>query len=162
MTSSTSPTQIRAIAKAQSSLLIVIAFAIALMAVSTTVNLISHAPDRQTMLLIKMGLLFTSLVLAVVQVVEVVRLCLALGDGWATVLFALLMFIPCVSLLTLLILNSRATTRLKQAGIRVGLLGAKSADLANYQIDVAATPCRACGEPVAVGVQTCPMCGATV
>jgi len=37
------------------------------------------------------------------------------------------MFIPLVSLITLLLLNSRATTALRAAGYRVGLLGASKA-----------------------------------
>jgi hypothetical protein len=45
------------------------------------------------------------------------------------VLCTLLMVIPLVSMLTLLILNQKATKILKNAGIRVGLMGAQKADL---------------------------------
>ena len=42
----------------------------------------------------------------------------------AKIVLVILMFIPLVNLITLLILNSRATSRLRQAGYKVGLLGA--------------------------------------
>lgn len=42
------------------------------------------------------------------------------------VLASLAQFIPLVSLLVLLVVNQRATKTLKGAGIRVGLLGARS------------------------------------
>lgn len=45
------------------------------------------------------------------------------------VLLGLLTLVPCVGLLVLLIINSRATSTLQLHGIRVGLLGANSADL---------------------------------
>ena len=50
------------------------------------------------------------------------------SSGWLVA-----MFIPLVSLICLLVLNSRATKVLKQAGIRVGLMGAKVADFAVIQ-----------------------------
>ncbi len=37
---------------------------------------------------------------------------------------AVLLLIPCVGLIALLVLNSQATSELKKAGLRVGLLGA--------------------------------------
>ena len=46
------------------------------------------------------------------------------SSGWLVA-----MFIPLVSLICLPVLNSRATKVLKQAGIRVGLMGAKVTDL---------------------------------
>jgi len=49
---------------------------------------------------------------------------LAKALGHSEILYAILMFIPFVSLIILLILSGKATTRLKEAGIRVGLLGA--------------------------------------
>jgi hypothetical protein len=43
--------------------------------------------------------------------------------GWRVVLFVL-MFIPLINLITLVILNSRATQALRAGGYKVGLLGA--------------------------------------
>jgi hypothetical protein len=45
------------------------------------------------------------------------------------VLCAPLMFIPCVNLLVLLVFNQQATSRLKEAGFKVGLLGANPDDI---------------------------------
>lgn len=45
------------------------------------------------------------------------------------IFIGLLVIIPCINLLILLVVSDRATRHLRAAGIRVGLLGAKSADL---------------------------------
>ena len=63
------------------------------------------------------------LVLAIIGLMK-----LATGMGWSTgvkILIVLLLFIPLISILTLAIVNARATERLKAAGYKVGLLGAK-------------------------------------
>lgn len=53
------------------------------------------------------------------------RLCSGLGYSMAVrVILIVLMFVPLVSLIVLLVLNARATARLRAAGYRVGLLGA--------------------------------------
>jgi hypothetical protein len=55
----------------------------------------------------------------------VVRLCTGMGDSTVTkVLCVVLMFVPLVGLVVLLVLNSRAISRLRAAGYRVGFLGA--------------------------------------
>jgi predicted RNA-binding Zn-ribbon protein involved in translation (DUF1610 family) len=43
-----------------------------------------------------------------------------------TVLLAILLFVPCLGLLVLLVINQAATKKLTQAGIKVGFLGASS------------------------------------
>jgi hypothetical protein len=50
------------------------------------------------------------------------------GTGMGVVL-GILTLIPCVGLIVLLIINSKATGILRKNGVRVGLLGAKMADL---------------------------------
>ncbi|MFC5526838.1 hypothetical protein ACFPPA_13940 [Rhodanobacter ginsengisoli] len=53
------------------------------------------------------------------------RLCTGLGYPMAVrVLLMVLMCVPLVSLIVLLVLNGKATRRLRDAGYRVGLLGA--------------------------------------
>lgn len=53
------------------------------------------------------------------------RLCSSLGySTLVKVILMVLMMVPLVSLLVLLILNRKATARLRAAGYRVGLLGA--------------------------------------
>jgi len=66
--------------------------------------------------------LLLALGLLVYMIVSVLKLAKALDLSQA--LYAVLMIIPCVSLLVLLSLSGKATERLKQAGIKVGLLGA--------------------------------------
>lgn len=64
---------------------------------------------------------FVALVLALFGIV---RLGGGMGDSTATrTLCVVLMFIPVVGLIVLLVLNSRATNRLRAAGYRVGFLG---------------------------------------
>ena len=46
-----------------------------------------------------------------------------MGTGMG-ILCAVLLVIPCVSLITLLVVNQKATTYLQQNGIKVGLMGA--------------------------------------
>lgn len=60
--------------------------------------------------------------LLVYMIISVIRLAKALD--LSQVLYAILMFVPCVSLIVLLMLSGKATARLTQAGIKVGLLGA--------------------------------------
>lgn len=45
------------------------------------------------------------------------------------ILLGILTLIPCIGLIVLLIINAKATTVLKERGIRVGLLGAKMSDI---------------------------------
>ncbi|OOG37507.1 hypothetical protein [Rhodanobacter sp. C05] len=53
------------------------------------------------------------------------RLCSGLGFSMASrVILIVLMFVPLVSLIVLLVLNAKATAKLRSAGYRVGLLGA--------------------------------------
>jgi len=47
----------------------------------------------------------------------------------ASILYLVAMFLPLVSLLCLLLLNSKATGVLRDAGIKVGLMGASPDDL---------------------------------
>jgi len=51
----------------------------------------------------------------------------------AIVLLMLAMFIPLISLICLLVLNSKSTATLQLAGIKVGLMGAKSSELPSIE-----------------------------
>jgi hypothetical protein len=65
-----------------------------------------------------------ALVLSLVGVVRVAR-----GFGMSTLARAgliVLMLVPLVNLLTLVVLSSRATARLREAGYKVGLMGARA------------------------------------
>lgn len=69
------------------------------------------------------GLLgIASLVMSVVGIIRVGR---GMGFGRGSrMLLVVAMFVPLVNLITLLVLNARATTLLRNAGYKVGLLGA--------------------------------------
>ena len=60
--------------------------------------------------------------LLIFMVLSVIKLASALNQS--AVLYAILMFVPCVSLITLFVLSGKATARLQEAGVKVGLLGA--------------------------------------
>lgn len=68
------------------------------------------------------GVFLFSLVVFVCMVGSVIRLskAMSLPKG----LYALLMFIPCVSFIALLHISSKATSKLKASGVKVGILGA--------------------------------------
>jgi hypothetical protein len=63
-----------------------------------------------------------ALALTVFMIVSVVRLAGVLG--LSPVLYVICMFVPCLSLIVLLVLSGMATARLQQSGVKVGLLGA--------------------------------------
>jgi len=69
-------------------------------------------------------LMIGSLVTMVVSIVFVYRLAKALG--YIAIIYAIAMVIPCISLITLLVIVSRATNTLKKAGIKVGFFGVSS------------------------------------
>lgn len=69
--------------------------------------------------------LFVGLGALAMGLVGTYRLCSGLGFSMATrVILMVLMFVPLVGLIVLLVLNSKATAKLRAAGYRVGLLGA--------------------------------------
>ena len=62
----------------------------------------------------------------VMSIIGVFKMCNGLEYGVGlNVLFVVLMFIPLVNIISLLVLNSKATKRLKDAGYEVGFLGVK-------------------------------------
>ena len=66
------------------------------------------------------------------SIVSVYRLAKALG--FTAILYAIAMFIPCIGLLTLLVVVSRATSALKRAGIKVGFFGVSRDELQRLRI----------------------------
>ena len=73
--------------------------------------------------------LFAALLLVLVVCAALVgtfKLCTGMGFSMASrVILLVLMFVPLVSLIVLLVLNAKATARLRAAGYHVGLLGAR-------------------------------------
>lgn len=72
--------------------------------------------------LIALGVIITATVFVFLLATKVYSTCLGIVLG-------ILTLIPCLGLIVLLIINAKATGVLKQNGIRVGLLGANTADI---------------------------------
>ena len=79
-------------------------------------------------LLVRLGLAFAVLVVDIVAVVFVFLLTTKLYGVGVGILVGILTLIPCVGLITLLVVNAKATTILRAAGLKVGLLGASVPD----------------------------------
>jgi hypothetical protein len=73
-----------------------------------------------------------SLVALIFSVIAVYRLAKALG--YTAIIYAIAMIIPCINLLTLLVVVSRATQCLKQGGVKVGLLGASKQTIESLRV----------------------------
>jgi hypothetical protein len=66
-----------------------------------------------------------SLGVAVFSLVAMYKLCSSLGDNPAlSILFTLLMCVPCISLIILLVKNGQATSMLQAHGVKVSFMGA--------------------------------------
>ena len=66
-----------------------------------------------------------NLVAIVLSLVGIVRLASGLGYSLAIkIILIILMFIPLINLITLLVINSKAINKLREAGYKVGLMGA--------------------------------------
>lgn len=73
--------------------------------------------------------LIPAIPISIISLVFIYRLAAALKEPnpWLYAIFGL---IPYVNVVSLLVINSRATTALKVCGVHVGLLGARKDDLA--------------------------------
>jgi cytochrome bd-type quinol oxidase subunit 2 len=69
------------------------------------------------------GITLAICILAIFAAFTVFMLAKELSGTGVAILCAILMFVPCVALVTLLIVNQMATRFLKSQGIRVGFLG---------------------------------------
>jgi hypothetical protein len=105
------------------------------------------------------GILILSLVVQISAIVCVLQVQAAMGVNIGMRMFtAVLMFLPCVSLLVLLSVDVRASGLLKKAGLKVGLLGVDP-DEADRVLTVGL--CNACGYQLEGNVSgACPECGA--
>jgi hypothetical protein len=72
---------------------------------------------------IAIGIFAAALIIIVLTMVSIALLASELYNVGIAVLCAILMIVPCVSLITLLIVNGKATTFLQQHGIKVGFMG---------------------------------------
>lgn len=74
-------------------------------------------------------LAFVALGVVVTGTVFVFMLAIAMHSVGVGILLGLLTLLPCIGLITLLVVNGQATNVLRQNGIRVGLLGADMSQL---------------------------------
>ncbi len=112
-----SPEGIREIAKRQRAIIMCILVQLALYVVLI-------AGQRTFPPLVVLGVAGAMLAVDVVGVIFVFLLATKLYGIGVGILLGLLTFAPCLGLITLLIVNARATAILRQAGLKVGLLGA--------------------------------------
>jgi len=86
--------------------------------VYVVINRVGIAADLPSVVLLDLVL---AVIVFVATIFSVARLAKALS--LSQVLYVILMFVPCVSLLVLVSLSSKASAILSQAGIKVGLMG---------------------------------------
>jgi hypothetical protein len=77
----------------------------------------------------QLAFVLVALCTAIAGLVFAVRMASALHGPGTGVLYAVLLLVPLVNLITLLVLNGRATRELKAAGLNVGFLGVTSSEL---------------------------------
>ena len=123
---------VRAVGLAQRRIMWVILGAL-LLGVSLVMGSSIQAAFRgsQVSLIVVLALLVVlRLALVVLMMIGVYQLATALGSNMTTrVLYVIAMIIPYINLIVLLVVNQRATNLLKRNGIKVGLMGARIADL---------------------------------
>ena len=85
---------------------------------------IQSATRGQGGLAVAFAILAAALAIAIFSIVAMFLLANSLHNPVVGVLCAILMVVPCLSLITLLVINQQATSFLKSRGVRVGFLGA--------------------------------------
>jgi len=77
--------------------------------------------------LVAMFIPFATIVTGIIQIYFIYKLAAAVRSSAAWV-YIILAFIPLVGLIALLVINSKATGKLRENGIKVGLMGARMTD----------------------------------
>jgi hypothetical protein len=155
--------QILAIAAAQKLLIaaILVGLLVQIAGPQVSRSLQLAVPEVGELFRVGSGLAFLSSI--VLQIVAVARLSSALKEGAGAIVYTLGQCVPCLGLILLVLINNRATTALKDAGIRVGLMGANAQDLARFRDgDFSDTPdgrCPVCGDQLADDARFCEACG---
>jgi hypothetical protein len=124
------PNQVRQVAERQRALVWTIFAVLLLNFANIFVNAAMPPPRSATAGTLLLVLVCLVLVGQIWALIGVIRLMAALGMGTgARVLFIVLMFVPCVSLIVLLGFNMQATKFLRGHGLRVGLMGVDPKDI---------------------------------
>jgi hypothetical protein len=153
-----SDTDLRKLARRQRSLIwfvlaIVVLNMIALTSLSASTSWIMNVPK------VRLG---TGGLLLIVQLAAIVNVMMMLSSMdvhvVTRVIYAVLMLVPLINILVLLSANSQATKMLKDAGLKVGILGVGDDQVLRV---LSRNHCTACGYLLAGNVSgTCPECGA--
>lgn len=108
------------------------------------------------LLLLPLLLVYFAAVICII--VGVIRLSRAVGTNIVMAVIAgILVFVPLFGLLIMLAENRRATKALKEAGVKVGLLGVSKEEMQKLVDGV----CRSCGYDMrSLPGRACPECGA--
>jgi hypothetical protein len=146
------------VAKSQKLLLIGLAATIG----SYIIPILSAAAQVSGLLEQVMGSVFVVIWLGgvVIVVMGIFRLARAVGSNmfWA-VCFCIVVFTPIIGLLVMALQSNKATKVLKEAGVKVGLLGVSKEEMKKLVEGV----CRQCGYDMrTLAGRTCPECGAKV
>jgi len=87
------------------------------------INIASIAVRQANEFMLSLGVLAVALAIAAFSMVAIFLLANELYNAGIGVLCAILMIVPCIQLITLLIVNGKATSFLQQNGIKVGFMG---------------------------------------
>ncbi len=123
-------TDLKAIADAQRLAIFALLAGILVIPLAAAVAIPQTVESRAATLLFTVALVVLVLGVRIWMAIAVFRLARALGSGIAgAILWTVGTFLPSlIGVIVLVIVSVRATTRLKKAGLKVGLLGAKLAE----------------------------------
>lgn len=116
---------LRRVAIYQKGVLIAVAVYLAQIAFNVTVRMNGLQPP----LIVILPVAVATLVAAIGGIVAVGLLASRLHGVGIGIVLAVLMFIPCVNLIVIFVVNQQANSALMAAGVRVGLFGARMSDL---------------------------------
>ena len=91
--------------------------------VNIVINIVAMVARSQDNVAVSLGVGVMALAIAAFAMVAIFLLAKELYHIAAAVVFAILMIVPCISLITLLVVNGKATAYLQQHGIKVGFMG---------------------------------------
>jgi len=91
------------------------------------VNIIAAAANASESAPLILGMAVLAIGVAIFSMVAMFQLANRVYGMGAAIVCTILMLVPCISLITLLVVNQKATSILQAAGVKVGLLGADPA-----------------------------------
>ncbi len=118
---------LREVASKQRLLVLAVGIMLILQAINIGLNFMPRVNDSSDSMLASVSLAISILYLGVVifSIVALLMLAATLHYGLASrILLAVLMFCPCVNIITMLVINGQATKILTRGGITVGFFGA--------------------------------------